>query len=70
MFDKLPISSETERILAKSLDEVITVEEANYLMNVKGSDLYPLLATADFLRSDIVLCKHFFIDYFLCKDNK
>ena len=54
MFDKLPISSETERILAKSLDEVITVEEANYLMNVKGSDLYPLLATADFLRSDIV----------------
>ena len=54
MFDKLPISSKTERILSKSLDEAISVEEANYLMNIKGSDLYPLLATADYLRHEIV----------------
>lgn len=54
MFDKLIISSKTERILTKSLDEVINVDEANHLMNIKGADLYPLLATADFLRSEIV----------------
>ena len=54
MFDKLPISSKTERILTKSLDEAITVEEANHLMNIQGPDLYPLLATADYLRQEIV----------------
>ena len=54
MFDKLPVSSKTEKILTKSLDEEISVEEANHLMNIKGSDLYPLLATADYLRSEIV----------------
>ena len=54
MFDKLPISSKTEKILTKSLDEAISVEEANHLMNIKGSDLYPLIATADYLRSEIV----------------
>ena len=54
MFDKLPISSETERILTKSLDEEISVEEANHLMNIKGADFYPLLATADYLRQKIV----------------
>ena len=54
MFDKLPVSSETERILTKSLDEEISVEEANHLMNVKGHDLHPLLAAADYLREKIV----------------
>lgn len=54
MFDKLPISSKTEKILTKSLDEAISVEEGNYLMNIKGADFYPLLATADYLRSEIV----------------
>ena len=54
MFDRLPISSKTERILTKSLDEEITVEEANHLMNIKGNELYPLLATADYLRHEIV----------------
>ena len=54
MFDKLPISSKTERILTKSLDEPVSVEEANHLMNIKGADLYPLLATADYLRHEIV----------------
>lgn len=54
MFDKLPISSKTEKILTKSLDEAITVEEANHLMNIQGPDLHPLLATADYLRQKIV----------------
>ena len=54
MFDKLPISSKTEKILMKSLDDAISVDEANYLMNIKGQDLYPLLATADYLRKEIV----------------
>ncbi|WP_407421947.1 5-amino-6-(D-ribitylamino)uracil--L-tyrosine 4-hydroxyphenyl transferase CofH [Methanobrevibacter sp.] len=53
MFDKLPVSAKTERILSKSLDEAISVEEANHLMNIRGHDLYPLLATADYLRSEI-----------------
>ena len=54
MFDKLQISSKTEKILTKSLDEAISVDEANHLMNIKGADLYPLLATADHLRNEIV----------------
>ena len=54
MFDKLPVSSKTEKILTKSLDEQISVDEANHLMNIKGADLYPLLATADYLRREIV----------------
>ena len=54
MFDKLLISPKTEKILTKSLDEQITVEEANHLMNIQGPDLYPLLATADYLRHEIV----------------
>ena len=54
MFDKLPIFSKTERILSKSLDEPISVEEGKYLMNIKGPDFYPLLATADYLRHEIV----------------
>lgn len=54
MFGELPISSKTERILTKSLDEEISVEEANHLMKITGHDLYPLLATADFLRGKFV----------------
>lgn len=62
MFSKLPISSKTEKILTKSLDESISVEEANHLMNIKGADLYPLLATADYLREQIVGDKVTFIN--------
>ena len=54
MFDRLQISSKTEKILTKSLDEAISVDEANHLMNIKGNELYPLLATADYLRNEIV----------------
>ena len=62
MFDMLSISSKTEKILTKSLDEAITVEEANHLMNIKGHELYPLLATADFLRHELVGDKVSFIN--------
>ena len=41
MFDRLPISSKTERILTKSLDEEITVEEANHLMNIRETSYIP-----------------------------
>lgn len=54
MLSELPVSSKTERILAKSLDEEISVEEANHLMNIKGFELYPLLATADYVRHKLV----------------
>ena len=54
MFERLSVTPETEKILTKALDEEISVEEANHLMNVKGQDLYPLLATADYLRQEIV----------------
>ena len=54
MFEKLPISSKTERILTKSLDEAIDFDEANHLMNIRGSEIHPLLATADYLREKIV----------------
>lgn len=54
MFDNLSISSKTEKILTKSLDEPITVDEGNHLMNIKGDELHPLLATADFLRHETV----------------
>ncbi len=62
MFSKLSVSPKTERILLKSLDEEISVDDANYLMNVKGVDLFPLLATADFLRREIVGDKVTFIN--------
>ena len=62
MFDKLPVSSKTEKILTKSLDEEITVEEANHLMKIQGSDFFPLLATADYLRQEIVGDKVTFIN--------
>lgn len=62
MFGKLPVSSKTERILTKSLDEEITVEEANYLMNVQGTDFFHLLATANYMRQKIVGDKVTFIN--------
>ena len=54
MFDKLSISSKTEKILTKSLDESISFDDAVHLMNIKGNEFYPLLATADYLRQQIV----------------
>lgn len=54
MLDKLSISLKTQKILEKSIDEPISYEDANYLINVKGSDLFALIATADYLRKEIV----------------
>lgn len=54
MLDKLHISLKTQKILEKSLDEPISKEDANYLINVNGSDLFALIATADYLRKEIV----------------
>jgi len=54
MLDKLPISLKTQKILEKALDEPISKEDANYLINVNGSDLFALIATADYLRKEIV----------------
>ncbi|WP_409199350.1 5-amino-6-(D-ribitylamino)uracil--L-tyrosine 4-hydroxyphenyl transferase CofH [Methanobrevibacter sp. DSM 116169] len=54
MFDKLAISDKTQKILEKSIDETISKEEANHLINVQGTDLFALVATADCLRQDIV----------------
>lgn len=54
MLDKLPISIKTQKILEKALDEPISKEDANYLINVNGSDLFALIATADYLRKKIV----------------
>jgi len=54
MLDKLPISPKTQKILEKALDEPISCEDANYLINVNGSDLFALIATADYLRKEIV----------------
>jgi FO synthase subunit 2 len=54
MLDKLPVSLKTRKILEKALDEPISKEDANYLINVNGSDLFALIATADYLRREIV----------------
>ena len=54
MYNNLAISKETERILNKSFDEELSVDEGKYLMNLKGPEIFPLLATADMLRSEIV----------------
>jgi FO synthase subunit 2 len=54
MFDKLNISLKTQKILEKALDEPISYENANYLINVNGSDFFALIATADYLRREIV----------------
>lgn len=62
MFNKLSITSKTEKILEKALDEPISVEDANYLMNIKGQDLFALLSTSDFLREKNVGNKVTFIN--------
>ena len=48
------VASKTREILDRSFDEPISVEDGNYLMNLKGSDIYALLATADAVRHEIV----------------
>ncbi|MCI6775630.1 5-amino-6-(D-ribitylamino)uracil--L-tyrosine 4-hydroxyphenyl transferase CofH [Methanobrevibacter boviskoreani] len=54
MISAYEVSNETKKILDNALDEAISVEDANYLMNLKGSDVFALLETADYLRKEIV----------------
>ena len=50
----LEIQKETKNILDKALDNPLSVEDANYLMNVQGQDFFALLATADKVREELV----------------
>ena len=54
MYTRMNVASKTKEILDRSFDEPITVEDGNYLMNLKGSDIYALLTTADAVRREIV----------------
>lgn len=54
MIDKLKIDLKTQKILDKSFDEKISVEEAEYLLNVKGNDFFALISTANKIREEIV----------------
>ena len=54
MLDKLKIKDDTKKILEKSFDEAIDVDDANYLMKITGQDLFALFSTADYLREEIV----------------
>lgn len=51
---ELDLTKETKKILENAIDEPLTVEEANHLMNVNGQDIFALLATADKVRKEIV----------------
>lgn len=59
------VSTRTKEILNNAFDEPISVEDANYLMNLNntnGLDLFALLATADYMRQKIVGDKVTFIN--------
>lgn len=62
MFTKFKINDKTEKILNEACDRQINVEEANYLMNIQGQDLFALLTTADYVRSELVGDKVSFIN--------
>jgi FO synthase subunit 2 len=54
MFDKLNIDHQIRNILEKSLDEEISKDEAEKLMEVRGKELQALILTADILRENLV----------------
>ena len=56
------VASKTKKILDSALDGPISVEDGNYLMNLKGSEIFPLLATADAIREKVVGDKVTFIN--------
>ena len=62
MYDRINVASKTKKILDSALDEPISVDDGNYLMNLKGSEIIPLLATADAVREEIVGDKVTFIN--------
>ncbi len=62
MYDRINVASKTREILDSALDGPISVDDGNYLMNLKGSEIYPLLATADAVRQEVVGDKVTFIN--------
>ena len=62
MYNGNNVASKTKKILDSALDEPISVEDGNYLMNLKGSEIYLLLETADAIREELVGDKVTFIN--------
>jgi len=62
MYTEINVASKTKEILDRAYDEPISVEDGNYLMKLKGSDIFALLATADAVREKIVGDKVTFIN--------
>ena len=58
----LNLTEKTEKILNNALDEPLSIDDANYLMNVKGQDIFGLLATADRVRNELIGDKVTFIN--------
>lgn len=56
------ISTKTKNILDNAWDEPLSVEDANYLMNLKGHEVFYLLETADSLRHELIGDKVSFIN--------
>lgn len=54
MFSKLNLSEKTSKILESGIDEPLSYDDAVYLMKTKGQDINALIATADFVRENIV----------------
>jgi FO synthase subunit 2 len=54
MFDKLNIDPQIRKILEKSMDEEISKDEAEKLMDVSGKEFQALILTADMLRENLV----------------
>lgn len=54
MNNKFNSTLKTNKILDTAYDEAISVEDANYLMNLKGHELFDLFKTADTVRKEIV----------------
>jgi len=54
MFNKLNIDLQIRNILEKSMDEEISRDEAEKLMEVRGKELQALILTADMLRENLV----------------
>lgn len=54
MLNNLTIRPKTKEILEESFYRQITVEEAMYLMNLRGDELYALLITADKVRKKLL----------------
>ncbi|WP_414468522.1 5-amino-6-(D-ribitylamino)uracil--L-tyrosine 4-hydroxyphenyl transferase CofH [Methanobacterium sp. ACI-7] len=61
MFDKLNIDPDISRILEKSMDDLISADEALKLMKTKGKEFQALVLTADMLREKLVGDKITFI---------